>query len=186
MSSYMEAPETWRKPENLEEGPDIFREVLDEREQKMFMKCSQEDFANYKEIFDIFDLDSDGKIQSSEVMTVMQQALQEKVTETQVNDMISQVDANNDGQVDFEEFICLMVKKLVHQDTMEEELVVVFRRFDKNGDGQIDCKDLMQMMAELGTPIEEDDAEAMIFHLDQDEDQNINFMEFIQCLMYDT
>ena len=42
------------------------------------------------------------------------------------------------------------------------------------------------MMAELGTPIEEDDAEAMIFHLDQDEDQNINFMEFIQCLMYDT
>ena len=43
-----------------------------------------------------------------------------------------------------------MVKRLVNQDTMEEELVEVFKRFDKDGDGQIDCKDLCSMFAELG------------------------------------
>ena len=118
------------------------------------MKCTPEDFAHYKEMFDIFDLDSSGKIESSELMTVMQQALQEKVTEQQVNEMIRQVDANNDGEVDFEEFICLMVKKLNQIDTMEEELVEVFKRFDKDRDGLINCKDLMKMMAELGTPID--------------------------------
>ena len=120
----------------------------------MFMKCTPDDFAHYKEMFDIFDLDSSGKIECSELMTVMQQALQEKVNEQQVNEMIREVDANNDGQVDFEEFICLMAKKLVKIDTMEEELVEVFKRFDKDRDGLINCKDLMKMMAELGTPID--------------------------------
>ena len=152
----------------------------------MFMKLEENHVHHYKEIFDIFDIDGDGQIQNVEIMTVMQQALQEKVSESQVNEYIKSVDNNNDGQVDFEEFICLMVKKLVQQDSMEEELVEVFNCFDKDRDGQIDTKDLVKIMRELGQPIDEEEAEAMIFHLDQDEDQTINFMEFVQCLMYDT
>eukprot|EP00353_Schmidingerella_taraikaensis_P007081 CAMPEP_0185578520 /NCGR_PEP_ID=MMETSP0434-20130131/12981_1 /TAXON_ID=626734 ORGANISM="Favella taraikaensis, Strain Fe Narragansett Bay" /NCGR_SAMPLE_ID=MMETSP0434 /ASSEMBLY_ACC=CAM_ASM_000379 /LENGTH=55 /DNA_ID=CAMNT_0028196339 /DNA_START=452 /DNA_END=619 /DNA_ORIENTATION=- len=41
-------------------------------------------------------------------------------------------------------------------------------------------------MQELGHPCDEEEARDMIFFLDKDEDGQLNFMEFVQTMMYDT
>ena len=64
-----------------------------------------------------------------------------------INKMVAEIDYNNDGLVDFNEFTCLMVKQMKHvDDTLEEELETVFKRFDKDGNGVIDAADLQLMM----------------------------------------
>ena len=52
--------------------------------------------------------------------------------------------------VDFQEFLCLMVKFLFVSDQAEEELVTVFKQFDQDNDGEINYQDLMTKMNELG------------------------------------
>mmetsp|Transcript_26196 Transcript_26196/g.30599 ORF Transcript_26196/g.30599 Transcript_26196/m.30599 type:complete len:126 (+) Transcript_26196:219-596(+) len=113
-------------------------------------------------------------------------ALGERVTQATVEKMIDAVDLNKDQHVDFNGFICLMVKKLAEGHSLEEELVTVFNRFDGDGDGEIGIDDLLSIMKELGHPCDEEEARDMIFCIDKDEDGHINFLEFVQTMMYDT
>ena len=55
--------------------------------------------------------------------------------------MIHEVDPNNDGEVDFNEFMELMAKKT--KDTeIEEELKEAFKTFDKSGRGHFTLDEL--------------------------------------------
>ncbi|XP_030456664.1 calmodulin-like protein 11 [Syzygium oleosum] len=60
-----------------------------------------------KEAFKVFDKDQNGYISPSELRNVMIN-LGEKLTEEEVQQMISEADLDGDGQVDFEEFVKLM------------------------------------------------------------------------------
>ncbi|XP_030543443.1 calmodulin-like protein 11 isoform X2 [Rhodamnia argentea] len=60
-----------------------------------------------KEAFKVFDKDQNGYISPSELRHVMIN-LGEKLTEEEVQQMISEADLDGDGQVDFEEFVKLM------------------------------------------------------------------------------
>ena len=100
--------------------------------------------------------------------------------------LVDQMDHNNDGEIDFDEFVCCVTKKLWEGESAEEELVQVFKRFDQDGDNEIGPEDLTKMMNELGYQFTEDDARDMIWELDVDQDGKINFLEFIQTMMYDT
>lgn len=100
--------------------------------------------------------------------------------------MIQKIDYNCDGECDFDEFVCLMVMTLAKADHEEEELVTVFKRFDKNGDGEICASDLIQIMKELGQEIDIDEAHDIIFAIDRDSDGSVNFLEFVQMMMFDT
>ena len=68
--------------------------------------------------------------------------LGETVTKEKIDELISQIDYDLDQNVDFQEFLCLMVKTLAAADQQEEELVTVFNRFDKDGDGELSASDI--------------------------------------------
>ena len=50
--------------------------------------------------------------------------------------MIKEVDVDNNGEIDFDEFCGLMVKKMKESEP-EEELVEVFKIFDKDGNNAL-------------------------------------------------
>ena len=95
--------------------------------------------------------------------------------------MIKNVDDINfeEGGIDFDEFIELMVK---HGTDINEEIVESFKVFDRNGDGLITEEELKITMDHLGDPMEEEDVKAMIEEADLDGDGKINLKEF-QILM---
>ena len=140
---------------------------------------------DYKSVFDIFDDDESGAISRYEIAKVMS-ALGEQATPAKIDELVEAVDFDHNQHIDFNEFICLMVKKLTEGNDAEEELVTVYKRFDKDGDGEIGLDDLTQMMNELGHNMDQEEARDLIFCMDKDEDGQINFLEFVQTMMYDT
>jgi len=84
---------------------------MDAEEVRMYNELTQDQKQDYKEIFDIFDTDGGGKITNDEISNVMK-SLGQNPTEEEVERMIVEIDYNGDGEVDFEEFLMLMVKQL--------------------------------------------------------------------------
>ena len=101
---------------------------------------TDEQIAEFKEAFALFDKDGDGTVSTKELGVVMR-ALGQNPTDAEVTEMIKEVDIDGNGEVDFDEFCGLMIKKM-NENEPEEELVEVFKIFDKNNDERIDAEDL--------------------------------------------
>lgn len=98
-------------------------------------QLSEEQIAEFKEAFSLFDKDGDGTITTKELGTVMR-SLGQNPTESELTDMVNEVDADGDGTIDFSEFITMMAKKMKETDS-DEEIREAFKVFDKDGNGFI-------------------------------------------------
>ncbi|CAN6714493.1 unnamed protein product [Malus baccata var. baccata] len=77
----------------------------------MAEQLTEEQIAEFKEAFCLFDKDGDGCITTKELGTVMR-SLGQNPTEAELQDMISEVDADQNGTIDFSEFLNLMARKM--------------------------------------------------------------------------
>ena len=68
---------------------------------------TSDQIAEFKEAFALFDKDGDGTISSSELETILT-SLGQKPTKEELEDMINEVDADGNGEVDFDEFLSLI------------------------------------------------------------------------------
>ncbi len=66
----------------------------------MVEQLTEEQMAEFKEAFSLFDKDGDGKITSKELGTVMR-SLGANPTEAELKDMIKDVDLDGNGTIDF-------------------------------------------------------------------------------------
>ena len=97
-------------------------------------QLTEEQIAEFKEAFSLFDKDGDGTITTKELGTVMR-SLGQNPTEAELQDMINEVDADGNGTIDFPEFLTMMARKMKDTDS-EEEIREAFRVFDKDGNGK--------------------------------------------------
>jgi len=65
-------------------------------------QLTEEQIAEFKEAFSLFDKDGDGTITTKELGTVMR-SLGQNPTEAELQDMINEVDADGSGTIDFPE-----------------------------------------------------------------------------------
>ncbi|XP_048440522.1 calmodulin-like protein 11 isoform X2 [Pyrus x bretschneideri] len=96
---------------------------------------SEEQIVEFKEAFCLFDKDGDGCITVDELATVIR-SLDQNPTEKELHDMISEVDVDGNGTIEFAEFLSLMANKMKETDA-EEELKEAFKVFDKDQNGYI-------------------------------------------------
>ena len=85
----------------------------------MAEQLTEEQIAEFKEAFSLFDKDGDGTITTKELGTVMR-SLGQNPTEAELQDMINEVDADGNGTIDFPEFCTLMARKMKDTDSEEE------------------------------------------------------------------
>ena len=104
-------------------------------------QLTEEQIAEFKEAFSLFDKDGDGTITTKELGTVMR-SLGQNPTEAELQDMINEVDADGNGTIDFPEFLSLMARKMKDTDT-EEELIEAFKVFDRDGNGFISAAEVI-------------------------------------------
>jgi calmodulin len=151
------------------------------RHDTMVEQLTGDQIAEFKEAFSLFDKDGDGSITTKELGTVMR-SLGQNPTEAELQDMISEVDVDGNGTIDFPEFLNLMARKMKDTDS-EEELKEAFRVFDKDQNGFISAAELRHVMTNLGEKLTDDEVDEMIREADVDGDGQINYEEFVKMMM---
>eukprot|EP00397_Hematodinium_sp_SG-2012_P047181 GEMP01053551.1.p1 GENE.GEMP01053551.1~~GEMP01053551.1.p1 ORF type:complete len:154 (+),score=43.85 GEMP01053551.1:319-780(+) len=148
-------------------------------------QLTEEQIAEFKEAFGLFDNDSDGIINSSELGTVMR-SLGQNPSDQEVDDMIKDVDGFRDSDgvsmVDFTEFMTLMARKMNDSDT-EEELIEAFKVFDRDSSGFISAQNLRSVMNNVGETLTDEEVDEMVTEADLDGDGQINYEEFVRMMM---
>ena len=77
-------------------------------------------------------------------------------TQVELKKMITDVDADGSGSVEFPEFLQMMTAKMGSSDS-KEDVVKVFKMFDEGGAGKIDFKALRKVAKELGENLTDDE-----------------------------
>ena len=155
---------------------------------------TKEQIEELQAAFEIFDKDSDGVITIQELEEVVR-SLGQVTRPEDVKEMISQLDADNSGTVDFHEFLMMMGRKMIAGEE-EDELRQAFHVFDDNNDGFIRLElrrrhwrlqkylvffslvELKAAMASLGENLSSEDVERMMTQADSNSDGLVSFEEF--------
>ncbi|KAI4583536.1 hypothetical protein MJG53_008749 [Ovis ammon polii x Ovis aries] len=145
-------------------------------------QLTEEQIAEFKEAFSLFDKDGDGTITTKELGTVMR-SLGQNPTEAELQDMINEVDADGNGTIDFPEFLTMMARKMKDTDS-EEEIREAFRVFDKDGNGYISAAELRHVMTNLGEKLTDEEVDEMIREADIDGDGQVNYEETLLDTTY--
>jgi calmodulin len=150
--------------------------------QILIENLTEEQIAEFKEAFQIFDKDGDGSITTKELGTVMR-SLGQNPSDDEIKAMIEEVDVDKSETIDFKEFLGLMAKKMKKSDS-EEELIEAFRIFDRDGNGKISAHELRYVMLSSGEEeLTEQDIQTIIHEADTDGDGYIDYKEFVKIMM---
>ena len=141
---------------------------------------SEEELAEFKEAFNMFDKDGDGTITVYELGTVMR-SLGRECTEQEVKDMIKEVDTDGNGEIDFQEFLDLMARKIDGR-SFEDELKEVFMTLDDDGSGYITDDEIKMIMHALGEKVTDQDIQEMIKFADSDGDDQVTLEDFMRVM----
>ncbi|XP_075237398.1 calmodulin-like isoform X5 [Lycorma delicatula] len=141
---------------------------------------TEDQVAEYKEAFMLFDKDEDGQITMAELGVVMR-SLGQRPTETELREMVNEVDQDGNGTIEFNEFLQMMSKKMKGADG-EEELREAFKVFDSDNDGMISSTELRHVMTNLGEKLSDEEVDDMIKEADLDGDGMVNYDEFVTIL----
>merc|ERR1712039_22032 len=95
---------------------------------------------------------------------------------------IRDIDIDDQGRIDFPDFLSLMARKMKDTD-IEEELIEAFKVFDRDCDGFISAGELRYSMTNLGEKLSDQEVDEMIREADLDNDGQINYDEFVKMMM---
>lgn len=113
----------------------------------------------------MFDTDGSGTIDAKELKVAMR-ALGFEPSKEEIRKLISQIDKDKDGNVDFSEFLTMMTMKMGERDS-KEEMVKAFRLFDDDESGKISFRNLKRVAMELGESITDEELQEMIDEADR-------------------
>jgi calmodulin len=141
---------------------------------------SDEKLIEYITAFEVFDKDKDGKITTKEIGTILRN-LGQNPSEKQLNEMISEIDQDGNGTIDFNEFIGLIIKKMKEPD-LNDEMIDAFSIFDKDGNKFITSHEMRNVLRKIKI-ISDDDIEELVKEADIDGDGQIDYEEFIRMVV---
>lgn len=148
---------------------------------KAQLNLNDDQVREFKDAFDIFDEDCGGTVTTAELSNVMK-ALGQDISEDDVSVMISEVDSDGSGEIDFAEFCTLMARQMEKADP-EYEYKKAFKIFDKRGDGFIDNAELKHIMLNIGEDMGDGEIAEMIKEADNDGDGKLNYDEFLNIML---
>ncbi|CAF0896940.1 unnamed protein product [Rotaria sordida] len=131
-------------------------------------ELTEEQKTEIREAFDLFDADGSGTIDVKELKVAMR-ALGFEPKKEEIKKMISDIQKENAGTIDFNDFLQLMSQKMAEKDS-KEEILKAFRLFDDDNTGKISFKNLKRVAKELGENLTEEELQEMIDEADRDGD----------------
>uniref|UniRef100_A0A7R9UHT9 Calmodulin n=1 Tax=Pinguiococcus pyrenoidosus TaxID=172671 RepID=A0A7R9UHT9_9STRA len=141
----------------------------------------QDEIAEFKGAFELFDKNRDGTVDVRELRNVLRSLGQDPTSE-ELMEMVEEVDFNQNGVIDFNEFLTMMISRLDNID-YEGEMIAAFRTFDLNGDGHISAVELRHIMSKLGSDITDEEIEEMMLEAQISGNGQIDYAMFAQMMV---
>lgn len=141
---------------------------------------TEDEIEEIKEAFDLFDTDGSGTIDPKELKAAMQSLGFDAKNQT-IFQMISDLDRNKSGDIDFDEFLDMMTARMSDKDT-REDINKVFRLFDDDGTGSISLKNLRRVARELGETMTDEELQEMIDRADSNSDSLVSADDFYNIM----
>merc|ERR1719271_632240 len=155
------------------------RAAADKRAGELKM-LTDEQKAELKEAFELFDTDGSGAVDTSELHTAMK-ALGFEPKKEEIDKMVREMDKDGDATVDLEEFYVMMAEKMNQKDG-KEEMLKGFKLFDDDGTGKISFKNFQRVAKELGENLSDAELKEILAEADEDGDGEINEAEFLNVM----
>lgn len=137
-------------------------------------KLGDEQIAEFKEAFTLFDKDGEGRITTEELGIVMR-SLGQNPTEAELRTMVKELDP-------MPEFLTSTARKIQDADS-EEEILNAFKVFDKDGSGFIPAAELRRILTSLGRKLTDAEFDELIREEAIDGDGQINYEKFVRMMM---
>ena len=149
-----------------------------------FQPPTNEELAEYREIFNLVDRDGSGSISMEEFKQLMD-ALGIRTSSEELESIITEIDADCSGEIDFTEFVAVMSRRAT-PDYSSVEIIRAFKVFE-TGDlpsGFVKIDDLMEALTTYGqNTLSEKRARELLTQLDQDRSGVVRYKEFINMIM---
>ena len=141
---------------------------------------SEDEIFEIKEAFDLFDANKTGMIDPKDLDEAMKSlGLDER--SKPIHQLVTEMKNQQEGGIDFENFLELMTARFSERDT-KEDIMKVFKLFDENGEGYIDIMGLKKVAKELGENMDENELMEMIERADTDGDKKVTFEDFYNIM----
>tara|TARA_B100000674_G_C37375556_1_gene705079 strand:- start:27 stop:494 length:468 start_codon:yes stop_codon:yes gene_type:complete len=146
-------------------------------------KMSKEELAEFREIFDLVDKDKGGSISRDELGELMD-TLGIRASKEEIDLMINEIDEDNNGEIDFEEFVAVMSRK-VNANYTSAEVKSAFKAFEMDGSsGYVTIDSLRKALMSYGTEkLSLQQANDLLSQLEQDSQGRVNYIDYVNMMM---
>ena len=153
-------------------------------------QITEEELKILQNEFIELDQDGNGEISIEELGTLLRSMrIKLKLSETQIQRALKQIDINGDGTIDKMEMMEILQKfdteGLVYKALHERSSIRQdFLRYDNDGSGYITKDELVHIIKDrTGIDVPEKHLSFMIKDVDENDDNRINYEEFVKLMM---
>jgi Ca2+-binding EF-hand superfamily protein len=146
----------------------------------MAYKLTIEEINTYKDAFKLFE-NKEGKI-SYEQLSLLMRSLGQNFSNQQLNNIIKNINAHNDGYVEFHEFLELMLTLPKERDD-QEKLILAFKYFDRNNEGTFDYTEFEHVLTTVAEKLNEEEKKLLKEKCEVDKNGRLDYVKFIKLLL---
>ena len=150
--------------------------------EKFIELLSEQEICELHEAFNIFDVESDGSIEAKN-LPILMNALNQKISKEEIENILKEIDINNDGQIYFNQFLKIMAKRLKNVKEDEDRyLKSLFYSLDRNRNGLISIHEIKYIVTHSSDNITDEDIGIIMKEADTDGDGLVSLEEFMTIM----
>merc|ERR1712180_107704 len=144
------------------------------KDNKMADKLTNEQRTEFQGAFDVFK-DENGNIPNEKLYSIMK-SLGQNIPDAELQMMIQDVDTDDSGEIDIDEFMAMMASHLglVEPDDSRE----AFKCMDNATEGQVKTEDLREILNGFKDTLSEDQINNLFLELDPDNVGKVDFRRY--------
>ncbi|CAN6466675.1 unnamed protein product [Victoria cruziana] len=131
-----------------------------------------------RRVFAKFDANKDGKLSAEELGRVLNTLARDN-SQTEVMRMMKVADTDDDGFIDFNEFMAVIG---MGGGVQEVDMQSAFHLFDVDGDGKISGEEVYKVLRRLGESCSLEECKRMVKRVDKDGDGKVDIQEFMAMM----
>jgi len=147
---------------------------------------TKEEEREFKEIFNLVDKDHGGSISKVELGQLME-TLAISASQQEIDMMVSEIDKNNDGEIQFEEFVAVMSRK-VQASYTADEVKAAFKVFENGAPpGYIKVDTLERALKTYGSDrLSKEQVQELLNQVKCDSNGLFNYIDFVNEMLADS